>query len=282
VKRLQNNQQWQNAGIFCAKFAPKITLNPLDRKIRIGAVNYLNTRPLLYGLQHSDLKKKVELTLDYPSKIADQLVSGQIDIGLVPVAAIPRLREWHIVTDSCIGCDGPVASVAVFSDQPIETLDTILLDYQSRTSAALTRLLFNFHWKLHPHFRNTNGEAYRHKITGHTGGLVIGDRALEQRHESKFIYDLGEAWKDFSGLPFVFATWISNKPIDSSFLDEFSAANKVGMQHIEKVVSENPFPHFDMLEYYTKHISYNFDAEKRKGLELFLDMIAKPLVEPSR
>ncbi len=279
MKRLQNNQQRQNAGNFYAKFAAKITLNPLDRKIRIGAVNYLNTRPLLYGLQHSELKKKVELTLDYPSKIADQLVRGQIDIGLVPVAAIPRLPEWHIVTDSCIGCDGPVASVAVFSDEPITTLDTILLDYQSRTSAALTKILFSDYWKLHPQFRNTNGEAYRHKINGFTGGLVIGDRALEQRKESKYIYDLGEAWKSFTGLPFVFATWISNKPIDPGFLEEFSAANKVGLHHIEEVVDENTFPHFNLLEYYTKHISYNFDSEKRKGLELFLQKIGQPKAE---
>ena len=247
----------------------------MDRKIRIGAVNYLNTRPLLYGIEHSGLKRKIDLSLDYPSKIADQLISGQIDIGLVPVAAIPRLKEWHIVTDSCIGCNGPVASVAVFADQPLETLDRILLDYQSRTSAALTRLLFQYHWKLSPHFSNTNGEAYRHMITGSTGGLVIGDRALEQRKESKFTYDLGEAWKEFTGLPFVFATWISNKPVDPSFLEEFSEANRNGLQHIEQVVRENPFPHFDMFEYYTKHISYQLDNDKRKGLYKFLEMIGK-------
>ena len=258
-----------------AKFAAKITLNPLDRKIRIGAVSYLNTKPLLYGIQHSPLREQTELVLGYPAKIAQQLIDNKIDIGLVPVAILPRLKEKHIVSDFCIGCNGPVASVAVFADEPLEQLKAILLDYQSKTSAALTKLMIKHYWKLHPDFSDTKGEGYLHRLTGNTGGLVIGDRALEQRLISTFHYDLGEAWHNFSGLPFVFAAWVSNKPIDPAFTQAFNEANHYGLNHIEEVIKENPYSTFDLRTYYKDHISYQLDKEKRKGMDLFLSMLQK-------
>ncbi len=245
----------------------------MDKKIRIGAVSYLNTKPLLYGLENSRLEKEIELTLDYPAAIAKGLLSGKLDIGLVPVAILPLMEEYHIVTDFCIGCNGPVASVCLFSDVPLHEAETVLLDYQSRTSVALTRILLKHYWKLNPVFEDTGGDEYIHRIGQKTAGLVIGDRALEQRQHSKFVYDLGEAWKDFTGLGFVFAAWISNRKIDPEFLRTFNELNAIGLQNIPEIIRSNPYPHFDLGQYYTANISYELDDFKRAGMNLFLEFL---------
>lgn len=241
-------------------------------KIKVGIVNYLNTKPLVYGIQHSPVSDRLILIEDYPSNIARLLLDGSIDVGLVPVAVIPHLREYHIVTDYCIGCTGPVASVALFSEVPVNQVEQVLLDYQSRTSVALAKILMREYWQIQPTVTDTKSD-YRSKIKGTTAGLVIGDRALEQRKTSPYIYDLGEAWKDFTGLPFVFAAWVSNKPLPANFISEFNAANKLGLENIETVVAENPYPIFDLHSYYREHISYELTAEKRKGLEKFLSLL---------
>lgn len=245
----------------------------MDKKIRIGAVSYLNTKPLLYGLENSSLEQEIELTLDYPAAIAQGLMSGKLDIGLVPVAILPLMEEFHIVSDYCIGCNGPVASVCLFSDVPLEEAETLLLDYQSRTSVALTRILLKHYWKLNPVLEDTGGDDFIHRIGGKTAGLVIGDRALEQRKHSRYIYDLGEAWKDFTGLGFVFATWISNKRIDQGFLNKFNELNGIGLKNIPEIIRSNPFPHFDLAQYYTKSISYELDENKRAGMQHFLEYL---------
>ena len=241
----------------------------MDQKIRIGAVSYLNTKPLLYGIERSRVMNEIELIVDYPASIADMLLKDEIDMGLVPVAIIPKLSHSFINTDYCIGSDGPVASVCIFSDKPLETIDTVLLDYQSRTSVALAKILLKEHWKVTPKLVDA-GKDFRDHIHGNTAGVVIGDRALQQRKHSPFVYDLGEAWKQFTGLPFVFAGWISNKPIDPGFIERFGQANKEGLLQIPNVVRDNPYPDFDLHAYFTKYLDYSLDDPKRKGLELFL------------
>src|SRR5690242_3308024 len=159
------------------------------------------------------VKDEADLLIDYPSKIASMLLEDKIDVGLVPVAIIPEMKEYHIISDYCIGSVGKVASVCLFSDVLLDKIETILLDYQSRTSVALLKVLTREYWKLNVVFKNTSGN-YQSKISGTTAGLVIGDRALQQRKISPFIYDLGEEWKRFTGFPFVFAAWISNKKLD--------------------------------------------------------------------
>jgi chorismate dehydratase len=247
-------------------------------KIKIGIVNYLNTKPLLYGIQHSPVSEQIILIEDYPANIARLLMEGSIDAGLVPVAVIPHLNEYHIITDYCIGANGPVASVALFSQVPVENVQKVLLDYQSRTSVALAKILLKEYWKITPQITDTKSD-YRSLIKGTTAGIVIGDRALEQRKVSEYVYDLGEAWKDFTGLPFVFAAWISNKPLREDFITAFNEANKMGVEHIEQVVAENPYPVFDLHQYYTRYISYELNAEKRKGLERFLQLLLEPVAE---
>jgi len=244
----------------------------VQKKIRVGAVSYLNTKPLIYGIEKGMIKDEAELLIDYPSKIGSMLLEDEIDVGLVPVAIIPEMKEHHIISDYCIGSVGAVASVCLFSEVPLDKIETVLLDYQSRTSVALLKVLIKNFWKIDVAFEETSGN-YQSKISGTTAGLVIGDRALQQRNISSFIYDLGEEWEKFSGLPFVFATWISNKVLDEHFIKKFNRANAFGLNKIDEVVSENPYNVFDLHHYYTDCISFNLDEEKRKGLELFLSLL---------
>ncbi|NBO50338.1 MAG: hypothetical protein EBU80_11610, partial [Chitinophagia bacterium] len=102
----------------------------VDRKIRVGAVSYLNTKPFIYGLENGPIKEEIDLVVDYPARLVTMLKNGQIDIGLVPVGALPGLGEYHIVSDYCIGTEGEVASVAVFSEVPMEEIENVYLDYQ--------------------------------------------------------------------------------------------------------------------------------------------------------
>ena len=230
----------------------------------------MNTKPLLYGIKRSGIIEQIELVEEYPSTIASMLLEDQIDIGLVPVAIIPKLKEAHIVTDVCIGAVGEVASVCLFSEVPIEQVETVLLDYQSRTSVALFKVLIKEYWKKEVVFKEAKS-GYQQEIKGTTAGVVIGDRALVHRVSSPFTYDLATAWQQHTGLPFVFAAWVANKKLSDDFIEEFSKANLLGLQHLEEVIIEQgEYPIYDLDTYYRKNISYQLTDEKRAGLDLFL------------
>lgn len=245
----------------------------MEVKIRVGAVSYLNTKPMLFGLVNGPIKDEIELILDYPARLIEMLKTGAIDIGLVPVGALPELGEYHIVSDYCIGTEGEVASVAVFSQVPMEEIDTVLLDYQSRTSVKLCKLLFEKHWKKNVRFVDAKDEHYIEEIKGTTAGLIIGDRALAFRGKSKYIYDLGLGWKELTGLPFVFAVWVSSKNLDTEFIKSFSSDTALGLLNLDEIKEHNSFSSYDLDVYYSKNISYTLSDEKRKGLEEFLRLM---------
>ena len=242
------------------------------KKIKVGAVSYLNTKPLLFGIKRSGLMDKIELIEEYPAKIAQMLLDDTIDVGLVPVAIISKLKETHIITDFCIGAEGEVASVCLFSEVPIEQIETVILDYQSKTSVNLAKILLGEYWQKMVVFEEAT-EDFRNYIKGTKAAVVIGDRAFEQRLISPYIYDLAEAWRDFTGLPFVFAAWVSNKQLNEDFIDAFNRANGYGITHINEVIAENIYDKYDLKKYYTQNISYNLTDKKREGLELFLSKL---------
>ena len=232
----------------------------------------------MYGFEIGMMAEKVDLKIDYPSRIASMLLENTIDVGLVPVTIIPEMKEHYIISDYCIGCDGEVASVCLFSEVPLDKIEKVLLDYQSRTSIELLKILIKQYWKINPVFEQTSGE-YQSKISGTTAALIIGDRALKQRKISACIYDLGLEWKKFTGLPFVFAAWVSNKKLDPDFKKAFNEATALGLNHINQIARDNTFHSFDLQKYYTQYISYTLDENKRKSLKIFLDKLAG---EPER
>ena len=244
----------------------------LDRKIRVGAVNYLNTKPLIYGFTHGEMKDEVDLVMEYPSKIAAMLANDEIDVGLVPVTIIPELKEHYIISDYCIGCDGEVGSVCLFSEVPLNKIEKILLDYQSRTSVDLLKVLIKQYWKINPVLIATT-EDYRKDIKDSTAGLMIGDRALEQRNVSAYKYDLGLEWKNFTGLPFVFAAWISNKKLPAEVITNFNAATGMGLEKINNIVASLQYDVYDLNEYYRRNLVYKLTDRLKNGMHEFLNMV---------
>ncbi len=212
---------------------------------------------------------QLELIYDYPAKIATMLLNDEVDIGLIPVAAIPELKEYYIISDYCIGASQAVASVCLFSDVPLHAITEIHVDHQSRTSAELLKILLKEYWHINPILKDTTA-GYQELIKGTVAGLIIGDRALKQRKKSTYIYDLAEAWQQMTGLPFLFAAWVANKKLPQSFTRSFNETTAQGLDHIAEIVSNNDFADYDLQVYYTKNIDYRLDDHKRKALDLFL------------
>lgn len=246
----------------------------MEQKIRVGAVNYLNTKPLIYGLQNGPLAEKIELVLDYPANLTSLLQKDKLDIALLPVAAIPMIHDSQIISNYCISSDRKVASVCIFSQVPIEEIQDIYLDYQSRSSVMLLRILLKEYWQIRPALLEGD-ENYIGQIKNKTAGLIIGDRALANLQNFPYVYDLAEAWYDYTKLPFVFAIWVANKKINPTFLEEFNIANSIGFQRLDEIVGSLSFPAYDLNHYYRNNICYSFDEEKNKGMTMFLKMIEK-------
>lgn len=241
------------------------------RKLKVTAVSYLNTKPLLYGIFQSGLDDKIDLQLDIPSVSAQKLLNEEVDLGLVPVAVIPALSSSYIISDFCIGADGPVRTVALFSHRPIEKVEKVYLDYHSKTSVELTRILLKKYWKVNPELVPAV-KGYETKIKKHEAALIIGDRAVEFEQLFPYAHDLGQAWKDYSKLPFVFAAWISRRSLDPSFVNDLNNALQLGIDHIPQLIYllPTPQPGFDLHTYFHRNISYQLDAAKKKALNLFL------------
>jgi len=246
----------------------------LSKKIRVGAVSYLNTKPLLYGLQHHAISESIELIEDYPANLAKALEENTIDIGLVPVAVIPKLPEAHIISNYCIGAAGPVASVCIFSQVPMESITSVYLDYQSKTSVNLARILLKNYWKQDVLLLEAPSN-FMDLIDGSTAAVIIGDRALEKYNSYAYRYDLAEAWINYTGKPFVFATWVANKPIDEVFIANFNEANGIGLKNIDTIVEQLSHKNnsYDLHTYFTKNISYTLDAAKKEGMAQFLSLL---------
>lgn len=219
----------------------------------------------------------MDLVLEYPSLIARHLQEDTTDIGLVPVAAIPSIPNARIISDYGIGADGKVASVCIFSKVPMEQIRQVYLDYQSRTSVRLAQVLLRHYWKQDVEFLQAP-ENYIDLVSGTTAAVIIGDRALEQLGNFAYIYDLAENWKAFTGLPFIFAAWVANKELPESFIRQFNEANAAGLEHLDEVIAENPYPAYDLNVYYRENILYYLDETKKQGLARFLEYLKEPAI----
>jgi chorismate dehydratase len=242
-------------------------------KIRISAVSYTNTKPFLYGLQHTDIINKIDLSLDIPADCAQKLIDDKVDIGLIPVAATLNLPHWEIVSDYCIGAIGAVNSVFIFSNVEIHDITHLQLDPESRSSNNLAKVLLKNFWKISPEMV-VNATDYSVATNPTTAFVQIGDRTFGKKEHFKYVYDLAEEWQRFTGLPFVFAAWIANKPIPQDFISEFNAALKIGLDNRGELLKELPrHPAFDLEDYLMHKLDFNLTDDKRKALYLFLDYI---------
>lgn len=234
-------------------------------KIKVSAVSYTNSKPFVYGLLHSGILDSIELSLDIPSDCANKLIDNQVDIGLVPVAALLHVDNYQIVSQYCIGAVGAVDSVFIFSQKPISEIEKIKLDPQSRTSNNLSRVLLKNYWKISPDFI-TEGEA--------DAFVQIGDRTFGKKDLYPYYYDLAEEWFKFTGLPFAFAVWASNKPIPEDFKESFNAALKLGLDHRKEVIEQiENIENFDLDDYLMNKVDFNLDDKKLIAISKFHEFI---------
>jgi len=248
-------------------------------KIRISAVKYANTYPFLYGLSETGFDKKVELSTDHPAECAEKLISGRVDIGLIPVAALPMMKEHHIITDYCLGAYGKVRTVMLLSNSPFKEIRTINLDYRSRSSVSLARILAKNSWRKEFHWNSTSENFDFTHMAEHEAAVLIGDQCFEYENRFKFRIDLAEEWHKFTGLPFAFACWTSNKELAKTFLDEFNEALGVGVKNIPAVIKKygnmGAIRGEDLRVYLTQNMNFDLNDDKRKAIKLFLDLMSK-------
>ena len=192
------------------------------------------------------------------------------------IAVIPKLKEAYIISDYCIGANGAVDTVCLYSDVPIEEIESIALDYQSRTSVALLRVLLKEYWQYNPELKKAN-VGFEENIKGNHAALVIGDRAFALNTKHAYIYDLSVIWKEMTGFPFVFAAWVANTKLPQDFIISFNKALEKGLSNIDKALAleGDSYPNCENPEdYLNNKISYSLDSEKQKGMELFLRKIS--------
>lgn len=245
--------------------------------INISVVSYLNSKPFLYGLQHYKIQSAISISLDSPAMCAQKLLDKKVDIGLIPVAVIPQLQEYHIIGNYCIGAKGKVGSVMLYSHVPLAEIKTVLLDYQSKTSITLVKILAEHLWKIAPVWEHAT-ENFESKISGSTAAVIIGDRTFGLENKFLYSYDLAEEWEKLTGLPFTFACWVANKQLPENFINEFNAALKFGIDNkavlIAELSAENNYA-TDIAHYLNEQIKYDFDEERKKALNLFLEYMKR-------
>lgn len=236
----------------------------------ITVVSYINTFPFIYGIEKSGIlmSSDYQLTKVYPSLCSQAYYNRLTDIVLLPSGAINHFDESITIKTNCIGAEGKVKSVMLFSQKPIEDVKTLILDYQSTTSIKLVKILAKFYWRKQFDFLSSN-KGYEEKINDDVAILVIGDRALDLMGKYNYNYDLATEWFNFQQLPFVFAYWVKTKPIDLTFIEKFNKALNWGLQHkqeaLEAYLHADPF----LLDYLENDISYHFDEQKMEGLKAF-------------
>lgn len=258
-------------------------------EVRIGAVSYLNTRPLVYGL--AERLPRAEVVYDLPSRLADRLAGGSLDIALIPSVEFFRNPDYSVVSDACIACRGPVWSVKLFSRVPGPQIRSVALDEGSRTSVALVRILLRERFGLDPELLPLPIDADPLSASA-DATLLIGDRAIHEPTGAwSFTWDLGEEWQRWSNLPFVFAMWTARAGIDAALLEEVDlalrASRDAGLAHLTDIAErEAPLVGLDRescLGYLRDNLYFYLGPGEQRGLELFyLRAASLGLVAPGR
>ena len=248
------------------------SLHPDSRPLKVGAVSYLNTKPLVYRL--TELAPGIELIFDVPSRLADQLTAGQLDVALIPSIAYLRSTTYQIVSNACIACQGPVLSVKLLSRRPLSQIRTLALDEGSRTSAVLVRILLARRFGLTPEIQPLPLGADEQNCSA-DAVLLIGDRAIHAAEAGVVEqWDLGAEWCRWSGLPFVFAMWVGRQASDLSELAvALAAARDAGVAHLPEI-AHHAAPGVGLsteqtLTYLRDNLHFYLGPQELRGLDLY-------------
>ena len=241
------------------------------RKLRIGAVSYLNTKPLVYGLAE---EHAYQLSFDLPSRLADQLSKRQLDVALVPSIEFLMDPDYVQISDACIGCLGPVHSVKLYSRVPAKQIKTLALDEGSRTSAAMVQIWLADHFDVRPELCALPiGDGLRDADTDAV--LLIGDRAIGTTSERyPHEWDLGEQWVVAYETPFVFAVWTARRDAEFGELAvTLSRARDQGVAHLSEIAASEcnqvGMTEENCLTYLRDNLYFCFGKEQERGLNLF-------------
>lgn len=242
--------------------------------MRIGAVSYLNTKPLVYRL--TDLAPQHELIFDLPSRLADDLAVGRLDVALIPSIEFFQCDDYQIVSDACIACRGPVRSVKLFSRVEPAKIRTLALDEGSRTSVALVQILLHERVGVTPKLLPLAIDARPEEIAA-DAILLIGDRAMRRPSEG-FVaeWDLGDIWCRWAELPFVFAMWVARKSSREEMTELATALSKsrdLGIANVEQIAAAEHaavgLTYDECLTYLRDHLHFNLGPRELAGLDLF-------------
>ncbi len=249
-----------------------MSMNP---SIRIGGVTYLNSRPLLFTLPRH--LPDAEIVVDFPSRLADGLAAGRFDAALVPSIEYLRQPGLRIASDAVVACDGPVLSVKLYGRVPVERVETLALDEGSRTSAALAQILLRERFGLRPRLLpfpldTAPADCKADAI------VVIGDRGmLAPSEDLAFVWDLGQEWSCWTGLPFVFALWAARPHVAAARIDQaLAAARDEGVSCLPEIARlaapEVGLPEATCLSYLRDNLEFHLGARQRAGLDRFYEL----------
>jgi chorismate dehydratase len=223
---------------------------------------------------HSDIIHEINLSMDIPSECGKKLINRKADIGEVPVAALPDIPNAQIITDYCIGAGHHVKTVLFISNLPQNKLKRIYLDAESMTSNWLARIFAHKFWNINVEWKTQKINNPDKLLSDDAGVIVIGDKAFQiKENQYAYQYDLAEEWKKHTGLPFVFACWITNRSLEPKWIDRFNNALKSGLNNIDKAIHMQEYTknHYQVIfKYLTENISFHFDDNKKRAMELFL------------
>ncbi len=264
-------------------------------RLRVGAVSFLNTKPLIYPILTEQLGTDIALNVDVPSRIAAALKAGTLDVGLIPIIeyfrADPAETPYRILPDIAIASHENVRSIQLFSQVPLSEVRCIALDTNSRTSVALLKVLLAEKYSLSPTFTSCSptldpGAALAEgQAPAFDAVLLIGDPALRHLGATEYNLDLGEAWHTFTGLPFVYACWVARGDVDIGDLPTLLyRAKTLGITQIPDIAEQEAprlgLPELLCLDYLRNRIRYDLNAAAIAGMQRFYEYAVKNRLAP--
>ena len=263
-------------------------------KLRVCAVSYLNTAPLVWGLLHGPQRGVFDLSFALPSECADRLRRGEADVGLVPVIELARQPDLVVVPGAGVASDGPVRSILLVSKKPLGAIESFAADTGSRTSVVLAQIVAAHSHGIRPQVR-PYPPRLGEMLEIADAALVIGDPALrintgltDWNRQPLHIYDLGAEWTEMTGLPMVFAVWaVKNLADPDGLVETLGESAEYGLDRIEEIVGEESprlgFPAGEVREYLTRYVRYEIGEREREAIRMYLRLACElGLVEAPR
>ncbi len=246
---------------------------------RLAVIHYLNTLPLVWGMLHGPQRDVFDLSFSTPSACAEALKRNEVDIGIIPVIEYQRIPDLLVVPEIAIVSRQRVRSLLIFSKKDIREARSVALDTSSRTSVAVTKILFSEYYQTRPKFSDCAPDLDS-MLRYHDAALLIGDTAMRANPKNLLVYDLAEQWHEFSGRPLVMAVWAVRQPVaDRVSAKTFFDSRSYGFEHLEEIIesesNRSGWTREDIREYFTQDLDYSMSPDSLAGLGQFFDLARK-------